>query len=59
MTMTMEELREKIDCEGGVWGAITYGIDAEDIPEELRADWRKMLAADEIADRVALIVGCE
>lgn len=34
------DLRDKIDWEGGVIGALEWGLDADDLPEEYRADWR-------------------
>lgn len=34
------DLRDKIDWEGGVIGALEWGLDPEDIPEQYRAEWR-------------------
>lgn len=34
-----EELVLKIDHEGGIYEALRYGIDPEDVPEEIRHDW--------------------
>jgi len=39
---TGDDVRDKIDWEGGVWGALCWGLAAEDLPEEFRDDWRLM-----------------
>lgn len=33
-------LRDKIDWEGGVIGALEWGLDANDLPVQYRAEWR-------------------
>lgn len=34
------DLRDKLDWEGGVIGALEWGLDADNLPEEYRAGWR-------------------
>ena len=36
------DLRDKIDWEGGVIGALEWGLDPGDIPERYRAEWREI-----------------
>jgi len=36
------DVRGKIDWEGGVWGALCWGLAAEDLPEQYREAWRFM-----------------
>jgi hypothetical protein len=36
------DLRDKIDWEGGVIGALEWGLNAEDLPQQYRAEWRKI-----------------
>ncbi|NUQ99450.1 MAG: hypothetical protein HOY79_23810 [Streptomyces sp.] len=37
---TGHDVRDKVDWEGGVIGALEWGLDADDLPEQYRADWR-------------------
>ncbi|WP_194904812.1 hypothetical protein [Catenulispora rubra] len=37
-----DDVRNKIDWEGGVWGALCWGLTAEDLPEQYREDWQSM-----------------
>ena len=39
---TGDEVRDKIDWEGGVWDALNWGLAAEDLPEQYRDDWRSL-----------------
>jgi len=39
---TGDDVRDKIDWEGGVWDALNWGLDAEDLPEQYRDDWRSL-----------------
>ena len=39
---TGDDVRDKIDWEGGVWGALCWGLAAEDLPEQYRDAWRSM-----------------
>jgi hypothetical protein len=49
---TGDDVRDKIDWEGGVWGALCWGLDADDLPEQYRDDWRMMAALyDELDER--------
>ena len=34
------DLKDKIDWEGGVIGALEWGLYAEDLPEQYHAEWR-------------------
>lgn len=36
------DLRDKIDWEGGVIGALEWGLNAEDLPLQYRAEWLKI-----------------
>lgn len=38
-----DDIRDKFDWEGGVWGALCWGLAAEDLPEQYRDDWRLMV----------------
>lgn len=49
---TGDDVRDKIDWEGGVWGALCWGLAAEDLPEQYRDDWRSMARLyDELDER--------
>jgi hypothetical protein len=37
------DLRDKVDWEGGVIGALEWGLDADDLPEQYRAEWRVII----------------
>ena len=37
---TGHDLRDKIDWQGGIIGALEWGLEAEDIPKQYRAEWR-------------------
>ena len=37
---TGHDVRDKVDWEGGVIGALEWGLDADDLPEQYRAEWR-------------------
>lgn len=37
---TGHDLRDKLDWESGVIGALEWGLEADDLPEEYRAQWR-------------------
>lgn len=37
---TGHDLRDKIDWEGGIIGALEWGLNALDIPEQYRTEWR-------------------
>lgn len=53
MSMTAEELREKIDWEGGVWGALQYGITSHDIEDhELARRWAELERAFAVAEEI-------
>jgi len=43
--MTREELRDKINWEGGIFSAVEYGILTKDVPPELRETWEQLLTA--------------
>jgi hypothetical protein len=49
---TMADLRDKVDWEGGLYEALKYGIHFDDVPEEIREDWKKAIEAAKILDRV-------
>lgn len=45
-TLTLQELHEKIDWEGGILETVEYGIRADQMPtESLRAAWNTLVAA--------------
>jgi hypothetical protein len=39
---TGEDVRETIDWEGGICGAIDWGLDPSDLPERYRAGWTEI-----------------
>jgi hypothetical protein len=56
-----EEVRDKIDWEGGIWEVLAYGLKSQDMPDvELQEAWAKLeelyKAADAQADAVLAIL---
>jgi hypothetical protein len=49
---TMDDLRDKVDWEGGIYETLIYGIHPDQVPEEIREDWKKAVEAVKILERV-------
>ena len=47
-----EDVREKIDWEGGLLGAIDSGLEAQDLPEEYRTAFNTIQRAYVLLDRM-------
>lgn len=50
---TVADLADKVDYEGGLESAMTYGIRASEVPEEIQADWKRLEFAWSIYKDVA------
>jgi hypothetical protein len=53
---TRLDVAAKIDWEGGIWQALEYGLDADDMPEgdtELRELWAELDTAFHMASVIA------
>lgn len=47
---TAADLRDKIDWEGGICGALDWGLTSDDIPAEFRTEWTAIAALYEKLD---------
>jgi hypothetical protein len=39
---TGHDLKDKIDWEGGVIGALEWGLNTEDLPQQYRPEWQEI-----------------
>lgn len=58
--MTAQDLLDKINWEGGVLGAISYGISSDEVPAPIQQDWIRVESAvtlsEDIYDRLLIIL---
>lgn len=55
--LTLQELREKIDWEGGIVEAVEYGLQPDEMPSEsLRAAWQTLVDALQEAEKACRAV---
>ena len=57
--MTLKEVASKVDYEGGIWDALSWGIKSSDIADENLAKlWKKLedFAATAIIDEIQDII---
>ena len=57
--MSMQQLADKCEWEGGVTGAIAWGIRSNQVPLELEDDWKLAEDAFEVIDRLERILDDE
>jgi len=50
--MTMKQLADKVEWEGGIMDAITYGIKSTEVPLTIEAEWKKAEALLEQLDPI-------
>lgn len=59
--MSMQELADQVEWEGGVADAIDYGIKSSEVPLELEAEWKKaeklLKQSQAIVERIAAELG--
>lgn len=56
--LTLQELHEKIDWEGGILATVEYGIRPDQMPSEsLRAAWQTLVDACQAMEKARRAVG--